>query len=445
MSKTRRANARPLDATRAWARSRLADAGRSVFGPLVPVIYRQQWLGRLPPAPWRSVPRDPWPEHRHETPSELKTVPGIWRDPDAVAEAYAEHPMYSFHALFPEAVALQTSGFGWGWRIPSAPRKLRMSAIQKQVSAPAPQSAEPPPDVESRAFTAEIKAEATRVGLSQVGFAPFDPRYVFVGGARHPLNDATQALSQGSVIVCLLERDYKLVQTAPSSKCERSVLRTNSELAARAATLAEFVRARGFQVQLHALAAPLVSIHFAVEAGLGQLGLNGQLLTPFAGSRCSIALITTNSSLEHGKPVDYGIHTICDRCQICVKRCPPSAIPNRRRYHRGILKAKIKTERCLPTTIQAHACAICMKVCPIQRYGLDAVTDHLTATGEILGKGTDELEGYTWIDGRRYGPSDRPRLSKEFLAPGMAIDMTRKMPPDHGSMDGDEESVDGSL
>ena len=45
------------------------------------------------------------------------------------------------------------------------------------------------------------------------------------------------------------------------------------------------------------------------------------------------------------------------------------------------MKAKINTSRCLPLVAQADGCAICMKVCPVQRYGLDAVWEHWAATG----------------------------------------------------------------
>jgi hypothetical protein len=58
-----------------------------------------------------------------------------------------------------------------------------------------------------------------------------------------------------------------------------------------------------------------------------------------------------------------------------------------------------------------------MKVCPVQRYGLDAVLAEYERSGRILGRGTDELEGYEWIDGRRYAPGERPVLRPEFFEP----------------------------
>jgi hypothetical protein len=61
-----------------------------------------------------------------------------------------------------------------------------------------------------------------------------------------------------------------------------------------------------------------------------------------------------------------------------------------------------------------------MKVCPVQRYGLEAVYEHFSRTGEVLGTGSDELEGYDWpLDGRHYGPGERPQLAGSFfVVPG---------------------------
>lgn len=89
-----------------------------------------------------------------------------------------------------------------------------------------------------------------------------------------------------------------------------------------------------------------------------------------------------------------------------------------RKSHRGVQKIKINTSRCLPLVAQADGCSICMKVCPIQRYGLDAVLDEYERTGGILGNGTDELEGYDWpIDGKHYAIGERPSLGRDFFQP----------------------------
>jgi epoxyqueuosine reductase len=164
----------------------------------------------------------------------------------------------------------------------------------------------------------------------------------------------------------------------------------------------------------------------AVAAGLGQMGLNGQILTPWAGSRCRINAITTNAPFEFDAPIDYGINKLCDACQ--VRRCPSGAIPRRRVPYRGVEKSKLNTARCYPVVAQTNGCAICMKVCPVQRFGLEAMLAEFAATGRVLGKDTDELEGY-WFQGTYYRPGERPQLSEEWFHPkGFTFDPNRKLP-----------------
>jgi ferredoxin len=219
------------------------------------------------------------------------------------------------------------------------------------------------------------------------------------------------------VVVCILEQPYGPTQQIPSHVAERAALGTYSELMNRALELGRLLRAAGYRANVNDIRGHGAAIHYAVEAGMGQLGLNGQLLTPFAGSRCRILMINTDAPLPFDQPVDFGVEKLCDACQACVERCPAGAIPGQRKEHRGVLKAKLNTERCLPVVAQVDGCAICMKVCPVQKYGLPAVHEHFESTGRVLGRGTDELEGYDWpLDGKRYGPGDRPKLSREFFA-----------------------------
>jgi ferredoxin len=62
------------------------------------------------------------------------------------------------------------------------------------------------------------------------------------------------------------------------------------------------------------------------------------------------------------------------------------------------------------------ACGVCIKVCPIQRYGLKAVMDHYAVTGQVLGKGTHNLEGYELPHGTGYfAPGELPKFPHGFF------------------------------
>jgi epoxyqueuosine reductase len=78
----------------------------------------------------------------------------------------------------------------------------------------------------------------------------------------------------------------------------------------------------------------------------------------------------------------------------------------------------------------------------LTRHGLNRVREHLIETGEILGNGTDELEGYTWpLDGRFYGPGKKPRISDELIRPaGLVVDPKRQRPPTSETLEPADEA-----
>jgi ferredoxin len=388
----------------------LDERGGHLLGPVLR-FDRLKWLRFMPTVP-RLRSRGAatvWPDTRAwRTPEALRTVAGIWRDARAEEEAFRTAPLHDFTIAHMEPSSYAMA-YGWRFLLPSTgPRLVRALRHLTTVVGREPAAALVAADPAETAH--RIKDEAAQLGFSAIGFAPHDDKYTFV--------ERTGRHEHQTVIVCVLEQDWKATQTAPSVRAERSAFAAYGEIVAKMAGLAAFIQRLGYEVCTQGVAGEGVSIHYGVQAGLGQLGLNGQLLTPMAGSRVRLMLLTSNAPVVFDEPMDYGIHTICDACQACVRRCPVGAIPIRRTEYRGVTKAKIKTDRCFPVTARVHGCAVCMKVCPVQRYGLAAVTDHLERTGSILGKSSDELEGYHWpVDGRYYGPASKPPVTPELLKP----------------------------
>ena len=152
-----------------------------------------------------------------------------------------------------------------------------------------------------------------------------------------------------------------------------------------------------------------------VQAGLGQLGACGYLLTTHEGSRNRLMIITTDAEVTHDEPIDYGIHAFCQICQVCVNRCPGRALMRDKIWWRGIEKNKLYFKRCRPVMARYMECGVCMKVCPIQKYGMKNVMEHYAETGQVLGKGTHDLEGYT-LEGKGYfGPGEMPVFDRQFF------------------------------
>lgn len=368
--------------------------------PVHPVRYRRRYR----------PPSRPWGEFTAPVPLGLQGEAGILRDPEGEKKAFDQAPLPAYNSLYPNAIKRVYRRL-WHSVLPTSPKYMRGVAAAERTQARARRNghgAVGAANVDRARLTADIHAAADRIGLSAIGIAEYDEKYTF---APHLGKELGQR-----VIVCVLEQHHESTQLVPGPVAERAALITYAECMKRAARLATYLQDLGYRAESYGSEGTGVIIHYAVQSGLGQLGFNGQLLTPFAGSRCRLIAISTDAPLDCGSPRDYGINRICDECQICVRRCPGLAIPRRRMDYRGVEKAKINTKRCLPLVGQASGCGVCMKVCPVQRYGLAAVYEEFEKSGRILGKDTEELEGFTFpVDGQFYGPGEMPKLSSDFF------------------------------
>jgi epoxyqueuosine reductase len=390
----------------------------------LPYRPRMWWIPRLPvwAYPKRAPHAEAWTTPIPAPHEALTTGPGITLLPERQQEAFDEAPLHDFIRLHP-GMRSQESPTGHMWlslletspRVQAAARKRARSNVDPGATGPARRVTPP-------ALTEALKLEAARLGLSAVGVTAYDIKWNYA--EYHGLNVGD------TIIVGILEQNFDSTQMSPSPRAEKAALTAYAGLEDRMRKLADWIRAQGYDARAEGFVGESMVIPYAVQAGLGQLGLNGQLLTPHAGSRCRIEVMSTNAPFVHDRPVDFGIEGVCNECQICVKRCPAGAIPANRKESRGVVKAKLNTKRCLPVMGKAAGCSVCMKTCPVQRYGLPAVLEEFERNGTILGKDTDDLEGFDWpIDGKHYGPRERPRLAPEFYEmPGFDFDPDRKHP-----------------
>ena len=256
--------------------------------------------------------------------------------------------------------------------------------------------------------TEEIRGKAKSLGFGEVGFTKYDRKYTY---------KSKKGWVKFEHAICLaLEQDYWQTQTIPSMEAEFAHFGTYEEEGAYAIELAEYIRSLGYRAQIHSPNDNSAAyIPMFVEAGLGQLGANGQLLSPHFGSRSRLMIISTDAVVTYDEPVDYGLHKFCEICQVCVNRCPGRALVKEKVWWRGAEKHKLMYDRCRPVMATYEGCGVCMLVCPVQRYGLPEVMDYFVSTGEVLGKGSHNLEGFE-IKGKGYfGPGELPSFDREFF------------------------------
>ena len=124
----------------------------------------------------------------------------------------------------------------------------------------------------------------------------------------------------------------------------------------------------------------------AINAGLGELGAMGVVITKQYGPRVRWTMISVDADIEIDKPVDLNMAAYCDDCMLCIKACPGDAISEERIWWRGVLKRKNNDTKCFPYFAKYDGCGICLKVCPIHRYGYEACMEAYRKDGTILRK-----------------------------------------------------------
>jgi len=119
-----------------------------------------------------------------------------------------------------------------------------------------------------------------------------------------------------------------------------------------------------------------LAIPYAIQAGLGEYGKHGLVITPEFGSSVRFGKIFTDMPLTPDKPVRFGVQEMCQICKACSKACPSKAIPDtepspvtfNRSNVSGITKWTIDGEACFSYWAKINTdCAVCIRVCPFTR------------------------------------------------------------------------------
>ena len=347
------------------------------------------------------------PDYEIPVAEDLATTPGIRQNQKDVDFYSRSYPLESQNIEY-------TADRAWVWTVYS-PEEEESHLEHERLQAPVVNAAATSADVAPTAaptgkdVTEEIKLKARELGFGEVGMTRYDRRYTFKYKKRW---------TRFEHAICLAyEQDYERTQSIPSSFAEYTHFGTYRTMSQLGLMMADYIRSLGYHAQVHSPndnSAPYIPMF--VAAGLGQLGANGQLLSPHFGSRARLMVITTDAPVTYDESVDYGIHKFCEVCQVCVNRCPGRALMRDKVWWRGVEKHKLVYERCRPVMARYSGCGVCMKVCPIQKFGMKPVMEHYVETGEVLGKGTHALEGFT-IEGKGYfGPGELPSFNHDFFA-----------------------------
>jgi ferredoxin len=218
-------------------------------------------------------------------------------------------------------------------------------------------------------WTAILKRYALSYGAVDVGVAELLPCHVYSHiGRGTGVYGGPVELEHRWALAFTVEMDHRRVGQAPLAPVVEESARQYVEGAKIAIILAAMVRRLGFPARAHIdgnyrVIAPLV----ARDAGLGEIGRMGLLMTPRLGPRVRLGVVTTELPLVADRPGDDpSVLDFCSICKKCAVNCPVGAIPRGDRAPiEGGLRWAIDSETCFRFwNAVGTDCATCVRACP---------------------------------------------------------------------------------
>jgi reductive dehalogenase len=223
-------------------------------------------------------------------------------------------------------------------------------------------------EIPATTLTSYIKGWTRYLGTHSTGITELQDYHLYTLRGRGVDKGRPIIKRHKYAIALTVEMNYENVQSAPGSatifESSQQYLRS-ANIALQVATL---LKKLGYDSRAHIdgdyeVICPLV----ARDAGLGEIGRMGLLMTPRLGPRVRTAVITTNAPLVPDKyRPDPNMIEFCRFCKKCADCCPANSIPNDdMREIDGVLRWKIDADSCYHYWCRSGTdCGRCMAVCP---------------------------------------------------------------------------------
>lgn len=225
------------------------------------------------------------------------------------------------------------------------------------------------PDIEN---TRLIKNIIKYLGSDLCGICSLDQVYVYSHVGRGPeIYGKEIELDHRFAIVFAVEMDLAMVSSAPRAPVIVETAKKYVEAAKISIIAADFIRRLGYAARAHIAGSNYQCMlpPLGWEAGLGELGRLGILITTRYGPRARLGLITTDLPLIPDEKKISGIQNFCEKCQKCARNCPAQAIPyGHKKEENGSLRWILNREECYRYWRKAGTdCAVCIYVCPYSK------------------------------------------------------------------------------
>jgi reductive dehalogenase len=221
--------------------------------------------------------------------------------------------------------------------------------------------------------TERVKGYARNRGADLVGITELNPLWVYSHRGEIFYENWEDwgreiTVAHQYAVVFAMQMSFEMVGTGPHSPTMIESMGNYAKGAYIATQLASFIANLGYSATAsHFRHYEALMVPLAVDAGLGELGRLGYLITKELGPRVRLGVVTTDLPLVRDKPVDIGVDDFCSICKKCAVCCPSHSIPveKDKTVVNGLLRWKLSDETCFDYWGKIGTdCNICMRVCP---------------------------------------------------------------------------------
>jgi len=134
------------------------------------------------------------------------------------------------------------------------------------------------------------------------------------------------------------------------------------------------------EYKIHIDNGPMIDRYMAYSAGLGWYGKNSLLINRELGSAFTIGALFMKKSFRSVAYSNSTLMDACGDCRLCIEACPNSAIIDGYGIDCNLcLSERMQSKKEINYKLResiiegAYGCDLCQKVCPYNRFGIDAI------------------------------------------------------------------------
>jgi hypothetical protein len=249
---------------------------------------------------------------------------------------------------------------------------IHLSPSEKYNPPPHPEFHEQRVEMLPETAGSRVKGYALSLGADLVGITEINAFWIY-SKRGEIFNDNWDAwgrpieLNHKYAVVFATQMAVDLVGTAPHTPTTIASMANYARGAFIATQLAAYIANLGYSATAnHLRHYDAVLVPLAVDAGLGETGRLGYLMTKEFGPRVRLGAVTTDFPLIPDQPLDLGVADFCRICKKCANCCPSNSIPkDDPKEVNGTLRWKLNAETCFDYWGKVGTdCNICMRVCP---------------------------------------------------------------------------------